>query len=69
MNRTKIILSTFGPSKDVDAIVQSILILYNDIKLRKNIGKASYYNISNNYTWDKYAEQVKLIYQKLLINK
>lgn len=57
------------PSKDVDAIVQSILILYNEIKLRENIGKASYYNISNNYTWDKYAEQVKLIYQELLINK
>lgn len=52
-------------SKDEKAIVDAILRLAGDDKLREQIGKTAM-EIMRDYTWDKYASKVADLYTKLL---
>lgn len=54
------------PSKDVESIVNAILTLKDNRTYRETLAKTAYQLISENYTWEKYAEQVTGIYQDLL---
>jgi glycosyltransferase involved in cell wall biosynthesis len=57
------------PSKNVDAIVDAITLLAGDEKLCQKIGTAAAKTIADNYTWEKYAEKVKELYEELLENR
>jgi len=54
------------PSKNVDAIVDVVIKLYEDKSLREKIGTVAAKTISENYTWEQYAEKVVEIYEDLL---
>ena len=54
------------PSKNVDAIVDAVIKLYEDKQLREKIGIAAAKTISENYTWEQYADKVVDIYRGLL---
>lgn len=57
------------PSKNPEAIVNSIIKLKENHILRESIGKAAKKNIREKYTWEKYGEQVSMIYSDLLGRK
>jgi glycosyltransferase involved in cell wall biosynthesis len=54
------------PSKNVDKIVETIVQLSQNENLRTHLGQFASSTISNNYTWDKYANKVSEIYSALL---
>ena len=49
------------------AIIDAVTELCQDSELREKIGLNAAKTIANDYTWEKYAEQVRDIYSKLLI--
>lgn len=54
------------PSKDVISLKNAILNLANDTILRKKLGQNAFKKISENYTWENYAENVNVIYNEML---
>lgn len=54
------------PSKNVEDIVKTILLLSDNKQLREKIGMNGAKTISTQYTWDKYAESVFKVYSSLL---
>jgi len=56
------------PSKNSAALVDSIIKLKENHKLLESIGKEAKKNIQEKYTWEKYGEQVSMIYTDLLGN-
>lgn len=52
-------------SKSVEQIKNAILQLSSSMALREQIGKAAATTISENYTWEKYAEKVYSIYESM----
>lgn len=55
-------------SKNVEEIKNALRLLASDSKLREFLGKSAAKKIRENYSWDKYAQNVVAIYQQL-INK
>lgn len=53
-------------SKNVDAIKDALKRIASDTELRSRIGWNASQKIRENYTWDKYAENVTKIYRDLL---
>lgn len=53
-------------SKNVDAIVDAILTLKDNCHLREHVGLNAMHNISTNYTWKRYADEVVKIYKSVL---
>lgn len=56
------------PSKDVDSIIKSLISLATDKLLRKKLGCNAASKIRENYTWEKYADNVIKVYKDLLNN-
>lgn len=54
------------PSKDVDAIVEQLLMLKANEKMRSELGKKAATKISKQYSWEKYAENVTSIYERMI---
>ncbi|MDR1652551.1 MAG: glycosyltransferase family 4 protein [Prevotellaceae bacterium] len=54
------------PSKDENAIVEAIVTLQKDKTLREKLGKNAAKTISENYTWEQYAENTVKIYKSML---
>lgn len=54
------------PSKDIDAIVDSILKLSEDESLRESLGKNASKLIAHNYSWNDYARTVFNFYVDLI---
>lgn len=54
------------PSKDTDAIIEQLLRVRSDFSLRTSLGAKAASKISSNFTWEKYADNVVSIYQKML---
>lgn len=54
-------------SKNSEAIKESIKYIASSISLRQKLGTEAYKTISENYTWEKYAQNVVRIYKRLLI--
>lgn len=52
--------------KKVDAIVNAIKTIASDKKYRESLGTSAAKKISNNYTWDQYANNLTAIYNKLI---
>lgn len=57
------------PSKNVDKIVKAIIMLSQNEHLRKQLGQQAASTISENYSWEKYANKVNAIYSSLLKKK
>lgn len=53
-------------SKSVSQIVDSILVIKENMDLRKKLGSNARNLIRNNYSWEKYACRVKSIYDDML---
>lgn len=56
-------------SKNVCEIIDALLTIKKDKTLRESIGRHAAKNISEQYTWEKYAENVAAIYEALLKQK
>ena len=54
------------PCKNVEAIVDEIVELYNNRSEIDRLGCAAAALIAKNYTWQKYAENVESIYRELM---
>ena len=55
-------------SKNIDSIVESLLYIRENSKQREEFGRNAANLIAEQYTWDKYAEEVYLLYLQLLNN-
>lgn len=55
-------------SKNIDSIVESLLYIRENSKQREEFGRNAANLIAEQYTWDKYAEEVHLLYLQLLNN-
>ncbi|MDB6134130.1 MAG: glycosyl transferase group 1 [Verrucomicrobiales bacterium] len=54
------------PAGSTEAIKNAILQLYEDSKLRGEMGKAAQETISDGFTWDHYGDRICAIYKKIL---
>lgn len=52
--------------QNVISIVEAILLLKNNDKLREKIGKNAYELIKHNYSWENYAQNVYTIYKEII---
>ena len=52
-------------AKNVSDIVESILLLSNNLDLSKKVGKTASLQMKS-YTWERYAEKVMSVYEELL---
>ncbi|MDH5327898.1 MAG: glycosyltransferase family 4 protein [Gammaproteobacteria bacterium] len=50
---------------NVDSLLQSLLRLYNDEKLRQTLGAEARKTVIQNYTWDKVADRIIQIAQRM----
>lgn len=57
------------PAKDSTALADKIEWLIKNPAEQERLGRAAAAMISENYTWQKYAENVKTIYNEMLISK
>lgn len=57
------------PDDSSTALIEGILLLAKDQKLRKKIGQAAAKTIKDNHTWEKYGEKVASIYIALKESK
>lgn len=57
------------PRDDSVAVASAIMRLADDEALRERLGRAGIETIEENHTWEKYAENVKQVYQLLLDNR
>ena len=55
-------------SKNVQDIVDAIKKIASDKCLRETIGKSAAKKISEQYTWEQYAQNVQAIYNELYYN-
>lgn len=53
-------------SQQVNSIIEAILLLKNNKKLREEIGKNASNLIRYNYTWENYAQNVYSIYKEII---
>ena len=53
-------------SKNVSEIIDALLTIKKDKELRESLGRIAAKNISEQYTWEKYAKNVAAIYEDLL---
>ncbi len=49
-------------SNNSDDVVKAILLLFEDKKIREKLGKNASFDISQNYKWSNYAENMRDIY-------
>jgi len=57
------------PIRDVDAIKEKILFLYNNSDIRSNMAKSAKERISANFTWDDYGDRMIKNCEKMLKNR
>lgn len=57
------------PSKNPDAIVEALLFLKMNNKIRESIGLNASKKIREQYTWELYAENIAKLYDNLILNK
>lgn len=54
------------PIKDGEAIADAVTMLYESQELRERLGRNSARTIATDYTWEKYRDNIRNIYQKFL---
>jgi len=51
-----------------EQIAEQLLVLMNDAKLRRKLGQNAYEYVKRNLSWEKYAENMEIIFQQTISN-
>jgi len=51
-----------------EQIAEQLLVLMNDAKLRRKLGQNAYEYVKRNLSWEKYAENMKIIFRQTISN-
>jgi len=57
------------PIRDVEALKEKILYLYNNPEICRKMGESAKERVSNGFTWDDYGNKIISAYQKVLDKK